>query len=84
MKEGDGKDVFHQTDFVVVRISSRKVRKNGQKKKYYILFIPNGNGKNKEMLSPDYMHEERFSLKKVFSLLLKTCFSLTDECWRTA
>lgn len=80
MKEGDGKYVFHQTDFVVVRISSRKMHKNGQKKKYYILFIPNGNRKNKETLSSDYKHEERFSFKMLSSLLLKVCFSLTDEC----
>lgn len=80
MKEGDGREVFHQTDFAVVRILSRKMHKNGQKRKDYILFTPNGNRKNKRMLSPDHVLEERLFLNKVFSLLLKTCFSWTDEC----
>jgi len=58
------------------------MHKNGQKRKDYILFTPNGNRKNKGMPSPDHVHEERPSLKKVFSLLLKTSFSLTDKWWR--
>lgn len=77
------RDVFNQTDFAVVRISSRKMYKKGQNRKYYILFISTGNRRNKGILSPDHVHKERLSLKTV-SLLLKTCFSLTDECCRIA
>lgn len=80
--EGKGweRDVFNQTDFTVVRISSRKMHKNGQNRKYYILFISNGNRKNKGILSPDHVHEKRLSSKKVF--IAKNL--LSDECLKIA
>lgn len=48
----------------------------------YILFTPNDNRKNKGKLSSDCAPEGRLSLKKVFSLLLETCFILNDGCWK--
>lgn len=76
-------DVFHQTGFAVVMISSRKMHKNREKRKYFILLKKTAARKIEECsLHLIFMKRDLFE----DSLLLKrkTCFSLTHECLRIA